>query len=403
MLSQIFKPIFKSVFSSPFADEALISFELKDGTLKPRASGSSTPTFTRDTIATGYDQFNRQYPVAANQPRQDGYEVVENLITASEDMTNAAYLTSNGGTKVSATVASFDGTNNGQVYQDITIVDNDSGAGGRTFGLSVEIALLTGTPSSDAALEIDIDGDAMGATALSIGNSVSSTPQRFYMSGVTDAAGTQLLPKVRWDDAGTLSITKWQLEEVTGKLSHAPGPYVSSGVGTGVELFTDANAASVTNETDATTGFVAGNSAVLTSETVTDGDSLYSIQADADGNANARWSYDLDAQFSLVDGKTYVLEFRAKHISGDTSKMYLTATPGGTTTEIAAVSAAAYGSYKTVIVSFTHSANTQYLNWKENGANDDAVAQVSTISIKEADHGANIDSVKYFPTLNGKC
>ena len=80
------------------------------------------------------------------------------------------------------------------------------------------------------------------------------------MSASTDAAGTTVTPRVRWDDAGVLEITKWQLEEVTGQTIHAPSEYVSTGVESapyhgdnidGVKTFTTLN-----GNTVASTGIV---------------------------------------------------------------------------------------------------------------------------------------------------
>jgi len=170
-----------------------------------------------------------------------------NLITASEDMTNGAYSVTNSAVVDSATQVTFDGTANGGVDQSITIVDNGSGAGGRTFVFSCEIALVSGTVSSDAALDINIAGTAFAFTTQAIGSAVSATPQRFSITASTDAAGTTLIPRVRWDDAGTLEITKWQVEEVTGLTDQNPSGYAARDTPTGPEL--------VTNTGDLNAGF----------------------------------------------------------------------------------------------------------------------------------------------------
>ena len=276
-----------------------------DTTLVPYVAdaGSATPSYSRATEATYHDHEGLIRTAKSGQARMVGSRVVENLITASEDMTNAAYAIESAAVVDSATQATFDGTTDGTVKQTVTITDDGSGAGGRTFVFSVNVRLVSGTISGDSALKIRIAGDAITNSDQNIGSSVTSTAQRFSVTASTDAAGTFVVPRVMWDDAGVLEITKWQLEEVTGQTNQNPSEYVSTGVGTGAELNTASNATNPTNETDATTGWSAGGGGVVTSEADADGSSAYSLQLDADGNNQARVSIDLNAApYSLVDG-----------------------------------------------------------------------------------------------------
>jgi len=157
----------------------------------------------------------------------EGARVVTNLITASEDMTNAAYTEQNGAVVDSATQATFDGTSNGWIYQNVVISDDGSGAGGRTFVFTAEVAVISGSVGA-SDVSIIVQGDAIANDALTIAPTAS--PQRYSITVQTDASGTVVSPRIRCNVAATLSITNWQLEEVTGQTNQNPGEYVSTGV-----------------------------------------------------------------------------------------------------------------------------------------------------------------------------
>ena len=176
----------------------------------------TTTTYTRATTATVEDHEGRIIEVPSNCARMRGARLVQNLITASEDMTNGAYSTFGGTTVDSATEVTFDGTANSNVSQAVTITDDGSGAGGRAFVYSAEIRLVSGTISGNDALKIKMAGNAISAAEVSIGSSVTSTAQRFAVTASTDAAGTAVTPNIESDDAITLEITNWMLEERTG-------------------------------------------------------------------------------------------------------------------------------------------------------------------------------------------
>ena len=229
-MQDVFRSVFRSVFRNIFRVPNF-SFFLGNGTLKAIGNGSATPTFTRATTATGRDVFNRLHTCASGQPRQDGYDVVTNLITASEDMTDAAYNVDDGVTSNTATQIVYDGSPDIDFGQGVNITDDGSGAGGRTFVFSVYIKLISGTILTDAALQLRIEGNAMTNANQSIGDNVVTTEsRRFSVSSTTDASGTVVTPVIRCDNAITIEATKWQLEEVTGKLNHNPSDYVSTGV-----------------------------------------------------------------------------------------------------------------------------------------------------------------------------
>lgn len=380
---------------------------LNDGSLVPPLfGGSSAATFTRATTAQGVDQDGRSYLCAAGVPRQDGYYTVVNLLTASEDMTNGAY-TDGSGAVSTATQTTFDGTANGNVHQDVTIVDDNSGAGGRQFRHSVWIRLVSGTVSSDAALQLFVRGTAIdGAAIQAIGDTVTSTAQRFSVLANTDAAGTVVSPEVRWDDAGVLEITKWQLEEVTGQLNQNPGPYVSTGVGTGSEKNTGADGASASGATAVTTGWSVFQNALVTA--VADGTSETGFYIESENNTTSTGggnvSVDLNSYAGgLTVGKDYVLTAQVRHVGTGGSYVFGTGSDGTMNSNQVTIQSltSVDTTWATVTYLFTFSATNRYLGMRESNAGNNGGIRVSGISIKEADHGSNIDGIKRFPYLNG--
>jgi hypothetical protein len=361
--------------------------------------------FTRATTATSEDHQGKQVSVLSNEPRMIGSRRVRNLITASEDMTNGAYAVGGNAVVDSATQVTFDGTANGRVTQLVTITDDGSGAGGRTFVATAEIALVSGVISTDADVQFIMTGNAISDVTVNIGSELTTTPQRFSVTASTDAAGTGVSPRVDCEVAATLEITKWQLEEVTGNISHAPSEYVSTGIGTGSELYTTSNAAG--DDTDATTGLVSIANGTITS--VADGNgSTYAVEVESNtSNGAGGGAYqELGSALSLVTGKDYVLEFDAKHVGtgGDyiiglneastiffsgMDDGYITLTNSDTT-------------YQTYRIPFTYSsADNDFLAIRELNAGNDGGARIDNISVKEADHGLNRDGVKAFPYHNG--
>ncbi len=351
--------------------------------ITPQHSTSSdlNPSFTRATAKGGENEHGKHFQALSGEAITQGARRARNLVTASEDLTNSVYTYTAGASASSATVLSTDGTADGRVQQSVTITDDGSGAGGRAFTFSVEIALLTGTISSNSALQLFVGGDAIDAAANSkdIGSSVTSTPQRFSLTVFTDAAGTTVNPQVRWDDAGTLEVTKWQLEEVTGNLTHAPSEYVSTGVGTGSELIANGS-----NPTD-TTGWTPNASGTISA---TGGEFLVTrVSSSADYSSYA---------FSTVVGKDYVITDTMRR--GTTTNAFFSVGTSPGAADNVGVTATTSTTNETKTVSFTATATTTYItvNASSNGTH-----YHNLVSSKVADHGAGRDGVKYFPYHNG--
>lgn len=360
IVGSIREGIRQSIVGSSGASSSFTS--LLTSSLVPQYGGV-TPTFTRATTAAAEDHEGLIRYVKSGEARFEGARRVENLIVASEDNTNGAYSADTGVTVDSATQVSWDGTDNADFGQSITITDDGSGNNGRTFVFSVEIYLVSGTISSDAALQLRVAGSAINVANLGIGDAVTSSPQRFAITVTTDAAGTDVLPQVRWDDAGTLYVSKWQLEEVTGQSNQNPSEYVSTGVGTGLDI---AGNVEEWFAHDAT--HTASNPRTITIDNSSGGNDF--------------------STFSATQGKDFVVEFSvSSYVSGTIGISF----DDGSTIDS---SITANGTY---IASGQVTANSRLYVRSATGTD----ATVTITSIKEADHGANRDGVKYFTYENG--
>jgi len=146
--------------------------DLQQSLIPQVSKGVATPTFTRATTASVPDFEGIVRTALSSESRFKGARRVENLITASEDMTNGAYITSSGATVSSETQVTFDGTDNQAVWQNVTIVDDGGGAGSRTFAFSCSVSLVSGTISGDSGVKLVFEGNAVGGySAINIGES----------------------------------------------------------------------------------------------------------------------------------------------------------------------------------------------------------------------------------------
>ncbi len=196
------------------------------------------------------DNEGNYHACKAEEFRSFGARRVENLASFSEDISNAAYTYANGAANASATSATFDGTANGELRQ--LAVGGASVISGEALILSVTIAVTSGTISSDAALQIGFASTSGGFSAddlADIGSDVTSGELRFSHPATSDASG-DIDIIVRCDDAVTLTITKIQVENSTGRAdTTTPSEYVASSVhnatASGVKLFQTLNGNSV--------------------------------------------------------------------------------------------------------------------------------------------------------------
>lgn len=350
--------------------------------------GSVTPPVIGDTDRNRgvFDHEDILHFVLEEQVRQWGLRGVENLIAFSEDMTNGAYGKEAGATFDSAEKVTFDGTDGTDIFHNVTIVDNGGGSGSRTFIYSAKVRLESGTISGDSAVAIRLGGTAMNDTQVNIGSSITTTAKRFTVNATTDAAGTVVGPGFQVDDAITLEITEWQLEESTGRAdTTTPSEYISTGVGTGSELVTNG-----TNITD-TSGWGEARAA----STLSPVGGRLRITADT-GGVTFGASFQID---NLLVGATYLYSFNIFEGTATASTMRLRFdSSSGLDSDAGEVQAFAdlVGS-----LVFKATATTMYVGTIVTGHSTGEYVELDNISVKQIDHNANVDGVKYFTTLNG--
>ena len=183
------------------------------------------------------------------------------------------------------------------------------------------------------------------------------------------------------------------------------------------ELYTEANAASISNEANATTGWVGNASITPTSESSQQDSGSYAMKYTANAN-NAGMYLDLDNYCTV--GKLYEISVYGKHMNdgtndpenGDPNKHYV---------RMSSVSALGAGNSTTVNLTnpttgrdvfqkgvstdivysqrfrrFTHSADTRYFGCRESGNTNDGSMMIDTLSIKEVETFPNNNHGKIY-------
>ena len=203
-----------------------LSVRLQNTAVPEFAFGSSTYTFVRATTATVYDFEGIVRHALSGEIRFKGARRVENLITASEDLSDAAWIKAAGGggtipAQVSGNTYRFitggtAGSDISDMYQTVTLAPND--------------LVFSFTASSDVATDLEIFADSGGTSEVI---SITTTPTR-YSSFAAAASGDRVYFRLAGDNAGDvtrdITITKIQVEIVTGQSNQNPSEYVSTGV-----------------------------------------------------------------------------------------------------------------------------------------------------------------------------
>ena len=356
--------------------------------------GGLTPEPVGDTKGNRLTPDNEDIwrAVKAESLREYGLRYVENLAQFSEDMTQSNYSATNNAVIDSATQATYDGTTNGTVKQNVTV--EDKGAG-RTFILTAEITLISGTPASDSAVQLVLSGSAVTFAAADIGSDVSSIPQRFAISTTTDAAGTNISCEVQADSAVVLGITNWQLEESTGRSdTSTPSEYLSTGVGTGGEVFYETDFSSGTDLWTGTRGTAAGDIDDIGSQN----DWLRLTLDTSTGDHYVARASLLTSGLSYEVTYTYYIPSTNSHADGlklgaTGSALGENQTVTDTVTTVTEV-IKAEGAFLLFVA--TDGGVTSFTD----AAGDD-VFYVKDVTVRSVDHGANVDGAKFFTTTNG--
>jgi len=181
------------------------------------SGGSSTPTFTRATIATVIDFEALLKNVVSGEARFTGARRVRNLIAAaSQDITNAAYTGNSANVTRDSAIQATATANNGFVGN-----SQPSSPAGDYVG-SVTITRVSGA----GAISVSVDS---GATYVEL-PAITTVPTRYsvFKSGIA-ANNANLI--VRFAASGdVINAEYWQTEEVTSQSNQNPSEYVSVGV-----------------------------------------------------------------------------------------------------------------------------------------------------------------------------
>ena len=336
--------------------QLLFRNDLQQSIVPQVARGVATPTFTRATTASVPDFEGKVNTALSGESRFKGARRVENLLAASEDLSNAAWTYTNmsvatgvtdpdgGATAVTLTATAANGT----VYNShAKVIDLD-------YLPSVWIKRRTGTG------DIQLRDGANTLQTLE----VTSEWQRFSVEAQTaPTVWVGFLINIAVD-ADAVDVWHPQLEESTGQSNQNPSEYVSTGVGTGAELVVNGDFAT---DSDWTHG--AGWSI-----------SAGALQCSGGGGGAVSTN-----SATLTIGKTYFVDFTID--AGMTGSASLNAGVAGTARTTA-------GDFTEVLT-----ATGTALAVQQRGAG--FTGSISIVSVKEASHGANVDGVEYFNTLNG--
>lgn len=197
------------------------------------ASGDSTPTFTRASTATFTDYEGVIRHVNSGEARFQGARRVENLLSYSEDFSNAAWVLDSGVTSTTDTLT-FDGTALQRAKQPVSgALPAEIGA---TAIVSVEMkastAITVGLSLNDGAAWDTYDTDLQVTLSTewkrySFAASITTTRKNASLSiGDRDKSGSTI-----GGITGTISIRNAQLEDATGRSdTTTPSEYVSRDV-----------------------------------------------------------------------------------------------------------------------------------------------------------------------------
>lgn len=211
--------------------------------LTARGAGSTVPTFTRATTATVTDWESVVRPVLSGEVRFQGARRVANLITFTEDFSNAAWVNNSGGTGSAPIVTANAGVApNGSITADrLQLALNGGTAGGDLSSLAQIYAGYTSGHSY--VFSVWIKSNTTLSYSLRIVNfnsqstscAVTTTWQRFsFLVTPGSTTGSTVAIRLRGSlaesDSADLLVWGAHLEEVTGQSNTNPSEYVSVGV-----------------------------------------------------------------------------------------------------------------------------------------------------------------------------
>jgi len=207
------------------------SFEAPLTTDLNLTAGQGIATYSRadgaDRRATVTDFEGRIIPVKAGEARFDGARRVENLISYSEDFSNAAWVKSGTATVTGTNIINL--PNIGDYIRSSSAVSN--GIIGEKWTWSV---VLSG--SGTVYVYAQLFGGTVEYFSQSFSITLTSTPTRYSYTGTTAQSGHTgailVISRGSTGTATTVTANYAQLENVTGQANQNPSEYVSTNVKT---------------------------------------------------------------------------------------------------------------------------------------------------------------------------
>jgi len=324
-------------------------------------------TYARASTAMVTDHEDILREVPANAARFDGARVVRNLVTASEDLQDASWITSGTASATAADTVSLPATND-QLYSKFFINPE-------SLSFVVRVKL-----SGAGTTRLRIISNAIGEVS-GINITLTSTPTVYSVAAsfaATDTGDATIsILKAAGLTATEVTVTEAQAENTTGSDDPTlPGSYVSVGVATGDELVTDGGFDDAGEWTLGSQASVSGGVLTLT----------------GNGTYNAVFQQDVGA----IVGKTYVIVYEVVSNSlVGTGQQFLISSLGFTGSTDTAPSTV--GTHTLVEVA----ASTNDLRLLLNNTQTSGSLVLDNVSVKEASHGAFVDGVLFSPRVNG--
>ena len=362
----------------------LLAIQLQNSLIPSRAVGSGTPTFTRSTVATVTDFEGLVKNVLSGEARFMGARRVRNLLgystcetgfTAS-GTTPPIVSTSQTHLGKSCTKIRFDASMTATNYSGCR-VDRSPATGthhayvtaGETFAYTLFVSLSRALTASEQITLYWTGAQGTPVHHITVSNSADYVGSwvRVSVQKAHTSSGYQypvVYQSLTTDSDLDVYISEGQCENVTGQSNQNPSEYVSVGVGT-IDRYADLATQSWTGSGNITEAFP-----------------LFTFSAGADYASTG-----INSPSTFVSAnKTYAINF--------------TVTGTGKAQVMCSNSASFYRSAGTHTVVMLADAAASFLV-QGGGGGDNFVGTVTINSVKEADHGANVDGVKYFTAKNG--
>ncbi|MCA9368492.1 hypothetical protein KC887_09670, partial [Candidatus Kaiserbacteria bacterium] len=362
----------------------LLSIALQSTLVPGIATGSGTPTFTRSTVATVTDFEGLVKNVLSGEARFMGARRVRNLLgystcetgfTAS-GTTPPIVSTSQTHLGKSCTKIRFDASMTATNYSGCR-VDRSPATGthhayvtaGETFAYTLFVSLSRALTASEQITLYWTGAQGTPVHHITVSNSADYVGSwvRVSVQKAHTSSGYQypvVYQSLTTDSDLDVYISEGQCENVTGQSNQNPSEYVSVGVGT-IDRYADLATQSWTGSGNITEAFP-----------------LFTFSAGADYASTG-----INSPSTFVSAnKTYAINF--------------TVTGTGKAQVMCSNSASFYRSAGTHTVVMLADAAASFLV-QGGGGGDNFVGTVTINSVKEADHGANVDGVWYARDANG--